>query len=60
MVDINKGSVIVVKKFIESDSSSYVGMTEMQEFWASLQDAQKLQFTKEAVALQPELASSIK
>ena len=51
-----KGSVVVVKKFIDSGNSAKVTMTEMQEFWKSISEEEKLRFTLEAVALQPELA----
>jgi len=56
MAEITKGSVVIVKKFIEAGSTKSAGMTEMNEFWKSLTDAEKLQFTLEAVSLMPQLA----
>ena len=57
-MNIIKGSVAIVKKFIDAGSSKNAGMTEMQEFWKSCTDTEKLQFTQEAVALMPELATA--
>lgn len=53
---MDKASVVVVKKFLEADGGKSVGMTEMTIFWKSCTDDEKLQFTREAVALHPELA----
>ena len=55
-MEIVKGSVGIVKKFIDADSTNKAGMTEMQEFWKNCSDEEKLQFTKEAISLIPELA----
>lgn len=53
---ITKGSVGIVKKFIDAGSTVKAGMSEMQQFWAACSDSEKLQFTREAVNLMPELA----
>ena len=53
---MEKGSVAIVKKFIDAGSTKSAGMIEMQEFWKSLTDAEKLQYTVEAISLMPELA----
>ncbi len=45
-----KGSVVVVKKFIDRGSKS-VGMIEMKEFWNACSEEEKLQFTREAASL---------
>ena len=57
-MEITKGSVVIVKKFIEAGSSRGAGMTEMQTFWKECSDEEKLQFTREAVSLMPELATA--
>lgn len=59
-MELTKGNVAVVKKFIDAGSSRSAGMSEMQEFWKNCSDGEKLQFTSEAVSLMPELAASIK
>jgi hypothetical protein len=53
---MEKGSVVIVKKFIDAGATKTVGMGEMTEFWKACSDAEKLQFSNEAVALMPELA----
>lgn len=58
-MEITKGSVSVVKKFIDSGSTTKAGMAEMQTFWAFCSETEKLQFTKEAISLQPELAMAV-
>jgi len=58
-MEIIKGNVSVVKKFIDAGSSRPAGMTEMQTFWKALTDTDKLQFTREALALMPELAPTV-
>lgn len=55
-MEITKGSVAVVKKFIDAGSSRPASMTEMQTFWKGLTDGEKLQYTQEALSLMPELA----
>jgi hypothetical protein len=59
-MELTKGSVSVVKKFIDSNSTRAAGMTEMQEFWKSCTDEEKLQYTQEALILMPELSPSLK
>ena len=54
-MELTKGSVSIVKKFIDAGSTRSAQMTEMQEFWKSCSEAEKLQYTKEALALMPEL-----
>lgn len=54
-MELTKGSVAIVKKFIDAGERK-VGMSEMQEFWKACTEEEKLQFTREAVALMPELA----
>lgn len=56
-MEITKGSVVTVKKFIDAGAVKTVGMSEMQEFWKSLTEEEKLQYTKEAIELMPELAA---
>lgn len=58
--EVTKGSVVVVKKFIDSESTKRVGMQEMQEFWKTLSESEKLQYTNEAITLMPELAAAAK
>lgn len=57
-MEITKGSVAIVKKFIDADSTKKATMTEMQEFWKACSDEEKLQFTKEALAIMPELMAA--
>lgn len=52
---MDKPSVVIVKKFLERDGGTPVGMVEMTGFWKSCTDTEKLQFTQEAVALYPDL-----
>lgn len=54
-MEITKASVAIAKKFLDAGSQRPAAMTEMQEFWKSLSDDEKLQFTREAVTLMPEL-----
>jgi hypothetical protein len=57
-MELTKGSVVVVKKFVDAGSTNRVGMAEMSVFWQSLTDNEKFQFTLEAINLMPELAQS--
>lgn len=54
-MDAVKASVAVVKKFIDAGSSKAASMSEMQEFWKSLTDEEKIRFTHEATLLMPNL-----
>jgi len=58
-MEIVKGSVSIVKKFIDANSTNKAGMTEMQEFWKACTEEEKLQFTREAVQIMPELAPAV-
>jgi hypothetical protein len=52
---MEKGSVVIVKKFIDEGSEKKVGMQEMTEFWKSCSEDEKLCFTNEAIAVAPQL-----